>query len=188
MPRYYYGTVPVLAWIINHYFYGGVHYSWLAEEFAPLGTNPKSSNPYLIYGDLYRAWMTRDRYDKFVRYTRGAHVQVVARRQQAGLLDNITAARLSRICASEDNVALYYPIVYRVDVQGIAASRRIAANSALEGSKEVLIPDLRETEFDLLFLDNTTDELFVSLVLEELAGTRQSTPFEVLSLLEERIG
>jgi hypothetical protein len=112
MPRYYYGTVLVLAWIINHYFYGRVHYSWLAEPFAPMDVNPKSSNPYLIYGDLYWAWVKRDRFDKFVKDTRRTHAEVVRSKQTSGLLDHITAARLARICLSENNIDLYYPIIY----------------------------------------------------------------------------
>jgi hypothetical protein len=185
MPRYYYGAVPVLAWIINHYFYGRVHYSWLAKRFAPFDTNPKSSNPYQIYGDLYWAWMRRDRYDKFVNETRRTLGKVVARKQEDGLLDNVTAARLVRVCASE-NVDLYYPVIYRVDAERIASSRQITANSGLGGSEEVLIPDLAEEEFDLLFADNTADELFRSLVLEERAEDRWE-PLEVLALLEKRI-
>jgi hypothetical protein len=187
MSRHYYGSVPVLAWIINHYFFGGVHYSWLADRFAPFETNPKSSNPYQIYGDLYWAWMKRDRYDKYVGFTRGTLVDVITTRKRAGLLDHITAARLVRICRSKDNVALFYPIVYRVDIERIPASRRVTANSGKEGSSEVLVEDLRESEFDLLFADNTSDELFVSLVLDESAGNRHNHPLDALSLLEEGI-
>lgn len=134
MPRYYYGTVPVLAWIINHYFYGGVHYSWLAEPFAPMDVNPKSSNPYLIYGDLYWAWIKRDRFDKFVKDTRRTHAQVVRSKQASGLLDHITAARLARICLSENNVDLYYPIITSIvltrrRLQRLASCGRIRGSS-----------------------------------------------------------
>lgn len=187
MPRYYYGTVPVLAWIINHYFYGGVHYSWLAEPFAPMDANPKSSNPYLIYGDLYWAWIKRDRFDKFVKDTRRTHAQVVRSKQASGLLDHISAARLARICLSENNIDLYYPIIYRVDEAKIAVSRQLRENSALAGSQEMLVTDLQETEFDLLFTDNTDDELFVALVLEEVAERGRRGPLQVLAMLEERI-
>jgi hypothetical protein len=187
MSRYYYGAVPVLAWILNHYFYGGVHYSWLAKGFAPFDTNPKSSNPYQIYGDLYWAWMKRDRYDKYVGFTRGILADIIADKQKAGLLDHITATRLIRLCSSANNVALFYPIVYRVDIEQIPASRQRVEHSGLEGSGEVLVEDLRETEFDLLFADNLEDEMFVSLVLEEVAGSRRNHALDALSLLEERI-
>lgn len=186
MPRYYYGTVPVLAWIINHYFYGGVHYSWLAGEFAPMLRNPKSSNPYLIYGDLYWAWVKRDRYDKYVITSRTTHVDVIVRKRQEGVLDQITAARLVRICSSQKIVDLFYPITYRVDIDCIPSSRRLVRNSALEGSDEVLVTDLQESEFDVLFADNAADDLFVSVVLQEMMDAAGKDPLDVLTLLEER--
>jgi hypothetical protein len=186
MPPYYYGTVPVLAWIINHYFYHGVHYAWLASEWCPLFTNPKSSNPYLIYGDLYWAWGKQDAYDKYVSATRRVHAEVIANKRDAGLLDHVTAARLKRVCASENNVDLYYPITYRVDVTQIAPVRQFTENSGLRGSSEVLVKDLRENEFDLLFADNP-DELFVSLVASESVAAQPRDSLQVLSLLEERI-
>lgn len=186
MPRYFYGTVPVLTWIINHYFYAGVHYSWLAAEFAPMLHNPKSSNPYMIYGDLYWAWVKRDRYDKYVDVTRRTHAEIVASKRDGGLLDQVTAARLIRVCMSERNIDLYYPILYRVDMDGIAVSRQRAENSAQDGSHEVLVEDLREDEFDLLFADNTLDDVFVTLVLNAGAADEWDVR-EVLTLLEERI-
>jgi hypothetical protein len=178
--------VPVLAWIINHYFYGGVHYSWLAGEFAPMLRNPKSSNPYLIYGDLYWAWVKRDRYDKYVNDTRRTHAAIAAKKQRSGQLDQVTAARLIRVCTSDKVVALCYPVIYRVDLQRIAEARRLMRNSALEGSQEVLVEDLQESEFDVLFADNVSDDLFVSVVLEEMANSGGKDPLEVLTLLEER--
>ncbi|HLM68420.1 MAG TPA: hypothetical protein VK358_12865 [Longimicrobium sp.] len=187
MPRYFYGTVPVLTWIINHYFYAGVHYSWLAAEFAPMLRNPKSSNPYLIYGDLYWAWAKRDRYDRYVGDTGRVLGGVVDRKREEGTLDHVTAARLRRVCRSRNSVDLYYPIIYRVDVQQIAERRQRVENSGLEGSAEVLVPDLRESEFDLLFADNTSDALFAELVLDEIAAPGRRDPLEVLSMLEERI-
>jgi hypothetical protein len=185
--RNYYGTVPVLAWIINHYFYGGLHYSWLAAEFAPMDRNPKSSNPYLIYGDLYWAWIKRDRFDKYVNGTQRTYAAVIRSRRDAGLMDQVTAVRLLRICLAESSVDLFYPIIYRVDMQEIATARQVLANSGLEGSSEVLVKDLRETEFDLLFTDNRQDELFVSLVLDERAESGRNDPLQVLARLEERV-
>lgn len=60
-------------------------------------------------------------------------------------------------------------------------------NSGLVGSQEMLVTDLQETEFDLLFTDNTDDELFVALVLEEVAEREPRDPLQVLAMLEERI-
>lgn len=185
MPRYHYGTVPALAWLLNHYFYGGLHYSWLAEEFAPLLTNPKSSNPYLIYGDLYWAFSKKDPYDKYVVQSRHALAKGVVARRTAGIADPVLGRRLRRIC-SKAELEMFYPLVYRVDVDRIASSRKVRAGSAASGSREVLVPDLRESEFELLFADFADPDL-QRLILDEMYGTLRSSPVEALRTLERRM-
>jgi hypothetical protein len=185
MPDYYYGTVPVLAWIINHFLYGGVHHAWLAAEFYPLATNPKSSNPYLIYGDLYHPWSWGDGFDRCIGGYRKSLKAGVNAVEAAGRIDQITAARLRRICDSAD-VALFYPVVYRVDINRIGEPRCLVAGSGLEGSREVLVRDLREHEFDLLFADNQNDELFVMMVRRERGDGERLDGRDVLGLLEQR--
>jgi hypothetical protein len=185
MARYHYGTVPVLAWIINHYFYGGVHYTWLAEEFYPLAANPKSSNPCLIYQDLYWAWARRDPFDRFIKGLRASLSEAVRHKENAGSLDNVTAARLRRVC-SRVSVELFYPVTYRVDIEKIDAGRCVLKGSAAMGSREVLVPDLAETEFDLLFADNHLDPEFQELVIDEIEGVSRALPATVLDLLERR--
>jgi hypothetical protein len=186
MPRYHYGTVPALAWVLNHYFYGAVHYSWLAEEFFPLEGNPKSSNPYLIYGDLYWAWRHDDRFDRFVRDLRKSLREGVRRQQQARVLGRAIARRLRAVC-ERGRLELFYPVVYRVDMDAIGFDRVAVAGSGLHGSREVLIRDLREAEFDLLFADNAADPEFERLVLDERAGVRRTSSADALSLLEMRL-
>lgn len=186
MPRYYYGTVPVLAWIINHYFYGRTHHAWLAEAFHPHGENPGSSNPYKIYGLLYEPWAERDRYARFVADIRHSLSDGVEAKETTGILDGVTAARLKRICRS-GSVDLFYPVLYRVSIDRIAQGRRTLANSALEGSREVLVTDLRESEFDLLFTDNVRDDYFADLVLSELQGVIRMHPMSVLARLESKV-
>lgn len=185
MARYYYGTVPALAWIINHYFYGGVHHVWLAAEWYPLLTNPKSSNPHLIYADLYHAWLARDNTDKFVDTTRGRLRRAVRAQERRRVLDAMTGRRLRRVCL---NVAvdLFYPIVYRVDITSVAAARRTRPDPVPAQSREALVTDLRESEFDLLFADNGEDTLFRQLVLAEREGSHRTDPLEALALLESR--
>ncbi|MBW3571216.1 MAG: hypothetical protein KY467_08920 [Gemmatimonadetes bacterium] len=187
MPRYYYGTVPVLAWILNHYFYERTHYTWLADAFYPHGTNPGSSNPYQIYGLLYQPWAELDPHARFVRDMRRSLVDGVVARESAGKLDNITAARLKRVCASV-RIDLFYPVLYRVDIGRISRSRRIVANSGLEGSREFLVSDLRESEFDLLLADNDRDDYFADLVLCEREGEVLMHPMLALALLETKVG
>lgn len=185
MPRYYYGTVPVLAWIINHYFYARTHYAWLADAFHPHGTNPGSSNPYRLYGHLYEPWADRDAHDHVVQDYRRTLAKGVLARESAGLVDNITAARLRRLC-KVGRVDLFYPVLYRVNVDAIPAARRVIAGSGLKGSHEVLIKDLRESEFDLLFADNVRDDYFTQMVLGELEGAIRMHPMAALAQLETR--
>jgi len=49
-------------------------------------------------------------------------------------------------------------------------SRFKVAGSGLKGSAEALLPDLAEHEFDILFLDYTTDPDFERLVVLESRG------------------
>jgi hypothetical protein len=186
MARYYYGTVPALAWILNHYFYGRVHYSWLAEDFCPLDTNPKSSNPYLIYGDLTWAWSRGDPYDKFVRDSRYGLSTGVQARKTAGVTDPALSRRLRRIC-KRAVVDFFYPLVYRVDIDVVAPARRTVAGSGATGSRELLVEDLHEAEFDLLFADNAGDPDFRRLVVDEHSGTARSSPADALRALERRL-
>lgn len=88
MPRYYYGTVPALAWIINHYFYARMHYAWLAAAFHPHRENPGSSNPYKIYGQLYEPWAERDRHARFVVHTRDSLADGIEAKEAAGVVSS----------------------------------------------------------------------------------------------------
>lgn len=185
MPRYYYGTVPVLAWIINHYFYSRTHYAWLAAAFHPHGENPGSSNPYRLYGQFYEPWAERDAYAHPLGEYRRRLANGVIAREQSGALDNITAARIRRVCGSA-SVDLFYPVLYRVEIDRIPLSRRTLANSGLQGSREVLVKDLRESEFDLLFVDNERDEYFSRIVMGELEGSTRLHPMAALALLETK--
>jgi len=186
MPRYYYGTVPALAWILNHSFYGGVHFNWLAGEFYPLETNPKSSIPYHVYGDLYWAWSRDDPHDKYLRMTRDSLRLGVVARLPAGISDPALLRRLRRICRRAA-VTWFYPVVYWVDSEHIPDNRRFAAGSAITGSREMLVRDLAESEFDLLFADNVGDSGFRRLVLDEVYGIARTSSAEALLVLERRL-
>jgi hypothetical protein len=113
-------------------------------------------------------------------------VQGVTAKEQSGALDNVTAARIRRLCESA-SVDLFYPVLYRVEIDRIPDSRRIIANSGLRGSREVLVRDLRESEFDLLFLDNHRDEYFRQMVTDELEGSIRMHPMSALALLETKV-
>jgi hypothetical protein len=186
MARYYYGTVPALAWIINHYFYSRTHYAWLADAFYPHGTNPGSSNPYRLYGLLYEHWAESDEPAHAMGEYRRRLARGVSAKRRAGVLDRATAARVRRVCAF-GSIDLFYPVLYRVEIDRIAPSRWVRAGSARKGSHEVLVKDLREPEFDLLFVDNARDDYFPQIVLGELEGTIRMHPMTALSLLETRV-
>lgn len=152
---YYYSTQPYLARCINRDCYGQ-HYLYVAEEFHPYRfPNPKSSNPYHIYRDLYEPWRDRDEYDKFILQLRLNLRNGVGAKEKAGTITHAQSRRLKRICDKID-VMFFYPIVYRVLRSGVAG-RTKRAGSGATGSAEWLIEDLVEAEFDLLFDDFTGD-------------------------------
>ena len=161
MTTYAYSTQPFLAWCLNHYFYAQTHYVWAAQPFYPYRlSNPKSSNPYLIYRDLYEPWRDRDPFDKFILQLRlNLRLGVAANTERLPLG---WEARLKDIC---DGIRTdyFYPIVYRIDLDDIAAHRRVVAGSGLGGSSEVRIDDLRDSEFDILFHDYEGDQDYQDL-------------------------
>ena len=61
MPEYYYSTTSFLAYCLNEYIYAGFHWTYVGAEFFPYKLpNPKSSNPLLVYQDLYQPWRDKD--------------------------------------------------------------------------------------------------------------------------------
>jgi hypothetical protein len=186
MPNNFYGTSAALGWVLAHYFYGGKHFSWLAIEYYPYRLpNPKSSNPHLIYQDLYQPWRDRDDFDKMISQTRINVRKGVMGQEKFGALDPSLAARLKDVCDNID-IVFFYPLVYRVDVDTIPPSRKRVAGSGLVGSHECLVPDLEEHEFDLLFLDYSLDRDFKTLVTDEAQGISTTSSVDALTILESR--
>ncbi|MDQ6701406.1 MAG: hypothetical protein M3Z36_14600 [Acidobacteriota bacterium] len=170
--NYYYGTTTALAWILGHYFYGAGHRAWVSREYYPYRLpNPKSSNPHLIYQDLYQPWRDRDDFDKYITQARlNARKSVIAQ-ELASVIDPQHAPELKEICDRID-ILFLYPFILRVDIDRIRATdpaRLILAGSALAGSCEFLIERLRESpsEFSILFLDFRDDPDFKRLVFDE---------------------
>lgn len=187
MARYYYGTVPVLAWIINHYFFARTHHAWLADAFLPHDAGPGAPNPHAAYARLYEPWARRDGDARVVSGYRAALLKGVVRQQRARQLDGATAARLRRLCETA-GAELFYPVLYRVNLDAIAPARRVPPRPGARDGREVLVADLRESEFDLLFTDNVRDDYFAPVVLGELEGSVRMHPMAVLALLEARAG
>jgi hypothetical protein len=182
----YYGTIPILAWILGHYFYHCEHYVWLAEEYFPYRLpNPKSSNPHLIYQDLYQPWKDQDDFDKVILSMRLNLRKGVIAHQTAGTLTSSDATRLKDVC-DKVNVVFLYPVVIRVDITTILPARRHLAGSALVGSSEILVKDLKESEFEMVFLDYVADADFKKLVVDEMTGATYTTSADALKTLEGR--
>ena len=157
MAHNYYGTVPSLAWILGHYFYKAEHYVWLAEQYYPYRLpNPKSSNPHLIYQDLYQPWKDKDDLDKFIQHMRLKLRTGVIAKEASGVITSSDATELKDVCDRVD-ITFLYPVVYKVDMTGILKSRQKKAGSAAAGSHEILVEDLKETEFEIFFLDYEAD-------------------------------
>ncbi|MCP8632109.1 hypothetical protein PUR31_03025 [Pseudomonas mosselii] len=157
MTAIYYSTTTFLTLSINKHFYGGKHFTYVAEGFFPYGRgNPKSSNPLLIYMDLYQPWQDRDPYDKFVTQHRmSVRKGILAREQDNTILPRI-ANDLNRV-ADRIHLDFFYPVVYRIkpDINALLNTQRaVLAGSGLKGSCEYLIQDLGDLEFDIYFNDN----------------------------------
>jgi hypothetical protein len=183
---YYYGCVTSLAWILGHYFYGRKHFVWLAAEYYPYRLlNPKSSNPHLIYQDIYQPWKDSDVYDKFISQLRLNLRKGVIVQENAGVLTAADAGDLKNICDKVD-IVFFYPIVYRVDINQIPTSRRSVSGSGSSGSSEYLVKDLDESEFEILFIDFDSDSDFKTLVVDERAGSSTTSGSNAMSILENR--
>jgi hypothetical protein len=187
MPNYFYGCVPSLAWILGHYFYGRKHFVWLAAEYFPYRlANPKSSNPHLLYQDLYQPWKDNDNFDRNVVQLRLNLRKGILAQHKAGTIATPEAIRLKNVC-DKVNIVFFYPVVYRVDMSLIVPSRRkVAGSGVTAGSSEYLVTDLAENEFDILFLDYTADTDFVQLVVNEHDGSSSTSLTNALTTLEGR--
>lgn len=110
----------------------------------------------------------------------------VKEQHRARVISRRVASRLRTIC-DRAGLEYFYPVVYRVDIDAIDGARKTVAGSGVAGSREVLVSDLREGEFDLLFADNAADPDFQRLILDEGAGVRRTSAAEALSILETRL-
>ncbi|SFB65674.1 hypothetical protein [Azotobacter beijerinckii] len=155
----YYSTTTFLTLSINRHLYEGKHYVYVAEGFYPYGKrNPKSSNPLLIYMDLYQPWKNRDKHDKFVLQHRLAVRKGILAKEKDGMVPGLIAQDLRRV-ADRIRLEFFYPVVYRIKFDVSAAGGRggvTVAGSGRKGSSEFLIHNLEESDYELLFNDNYT--------------------------------
>lgn len=150
----YYSTQPFLAWCLNHYVYSGVHYVWASRYFFPYRSpNPKSSNPYQIFQDLYQPAYDRDEFDSFIvqkRLKLRAGVEAIVNAPSGHPLVSRYQDLLD-ICDGIDET-FFWPVDYLIANYAVT-SKGTLANSALVGSDETLIKNLEESEFTLLVPD-----------------------------------
>ncbi|QTF93847.1 hypothetical protein [Halomonas sp. BM-2019] len=155
MKKTYYSTTTFLILSINRHVYDGEHRVYVAEGFYPYGKkNPKSSNPLLIYMDLYQPWQDRDKHDKFVLQHRLAVRKGIMEKEKDNTVSPLNARDL-RMVADLIRIDFFYPVVYQVkfDVSASGRSGVTVAGSGLAGSSEFLISDLNDSEFELIFND-----------------------------------
>ena len=153
----YYSTQPFVAWCLNHYVYDKVHYVWCSRYLFPYrAMNPKSSNPYQIFADLYHPSFDQDQFDSFLAQMRIKLRKGVEAQVQSTTSNHPYATRYNDLLDICDHIdeTFFWPILYliRYDV-ATDPSRATGANSALVGSLEALVKDLQETEFTLLVPD-----------------------------------
>ncbi|MFT4172457.1 MAG: hypothetical protein QM639_07850 [Rhodocyclaceae bacterium] len=160
----YYSTTTFLMLAINRHLYDGLHYTYVGEGFYPYGIgNPKSSNPLLIYMDLYQPWADKDPYDKFVLQHRLAVRKSILAKEKDGVVSTRIARDLRRV-ADRAALVFFYPVVYKLNFDASEAHAHgtrpglTVAGSGLTGSREYLIPDMAEHEYELLFNDHYTYE------------------------------
>ena len=155
----YYSATTFLTVAINRHLYDDKHFTYVAEGFYPYNKgNPKSSNPLLIFMDLYQPWQDKDPYDKFISQHRMSVRKGIIEQEKSGVISKQIAKDLKRI-ADRIELDFFFPVVLKItiDVGSAASSGRASlAGSGLTGSKEYLIPDLSDPEFELLFDDNSS--------------------------------
>lgn len=154
----YYSTQPFLAWVLNRYFYGDDHFTYLAPFYPYRLANPNSSNPYVIYSLLYNPWKDNDEFDPVLSSKRMGLRKGVIAKSKDGIIDGNDESELKTVC-DRIGTHLFCPVVYCVEMDDIESHRHMTANSGFVGSTEVLVTDLRGTEFELLLFDYDDEEL-----------------------------
>lgn len=181
MSNHWYSVQPFLAWTINHYFYGGQHYAWVAAPFYPYQLkNPTSSRPLDIYRNYYEPWKDRDAFSDFIHQKRLQVMKGVIANK--GILSTRQSRALKKICLQID-IVFFYPLVYRVDLDLIDRTRLHTAGSGLIGAQEYRLKSIAEHEFDIIFFDSTIEKLDADF---ERLSSGSLDPIDALDVLEKR--
>jgi hypothetical protein len=113
------------------------------------------------------AWRDGDDFSALVSTKRISLCNALEKNADAGLLDRSHADDLKET-VERAYISLFYPLVYRIDINAIDPSRRDpAVGSCPRGSDECLIVDLQEHEFELLFAHFREDAELKTMLLDE---------------------
>lgn len=175
--EYYYSAQPFLSWVINTYFYNRRHYLYVAPFYPYRLPNPHSSNPYEVFASLYKPWKDMDDYDPVLSQKRLNIRKGVMAKEKATDLSTADSTILKDVC-DKVSINFFCPILYRVNIESIAPDRRVTSGSGLSGSKEYLIQDLYDNEFDILFFDYEDE------ILKQLFDKRNQSKEKVLTILQ----
>ena len=185
MRTHWYSTIPALTWILGRYFYR-THWFYIAARFFPYRlNNPKSSNPLEIYRDLYQPWRDRDPFDNSILQRRLTLQRGVNLNEESGRISQGEADLLRVVCDRID-IAFFYPVVVSVDLRNwrrYGWSLRKENSAIVNGSREYLIGNVSEGEYELLFLDDIVDQDFRAIVYDPYHGSKWPTPSDVLRTL-----
>ena len=105
-----------------------------------------------------------DQYDRFIESLRFRLVTGVT--AMSGSLGKSLASDLTVICATCP-IELFYPVVYRLDVSQLPESRLDIGKwlcGRMLAPQEILVRDLAEHEFDVLFGDDHGSDLLTGLM------------------------
>jgi len=182
----YYSIQPFLAWCLNHYFYNEIHYVWASQYFFPYRKlNPKSSNPYQMFQDLYQPCVDRDPHDAFIQQKRiklRAGVDAVIGDPQSSKHQHRSHYYdLLYVCDNIDET-FFWPVVYLIDGDVATNKKGEPGNSALVGSDERLIKNLAEDEFTII-LPDFDREAPLSLEINALVNDPQTDANKAIQIL-----
>ncbi|MEQ8627106.1 hypothetical protein [Ekhidna sp.] len=109
-----------------------------------------------IYERLYCMWKHEDDLDKDLDSYRRTYEAVLTLKASENQIDANFVDKLIFMIATA-HTDFFFPIVYRLDPDSISDDRKLKENSALKGSREFLVKDLKDNEFDMLFLETVKE-------------------------------
>lgn len=135
-----------IAYQLEKHYLGGLYYVWFARDPNPIG-NGDSSNPLRLYLEVDRAVKLRDVNHPKLKDLRANLLAVI--NEMVKPKDRKLARALRRE-AIRAPVEAFRPQIWRVDLSKLQASR-VRTDRSTAGWDEQYVPDLAESEFDIIF-------------------------------------